>query len=90
MKTHGMSMSAPPTAEPGASVGSRRYSSSRSTIRPSNPYRRPYSTSGALTVANSTEEQRDYVYKGLMRWGFSMVVIIPIVTWLIFVVPGWL
>jgi di/tricarboxylate transporter len=50
----------------------------------------PYSTSGALTVANATEEQRDYVYKGLMRWGFSMVVIIPIVTWLIFVVPGWL
>ncbi|SCL32712.1 transporter, UIT1 family [Micromonospora rhizosphaerae] len=50
----------------------------------------PYSTSGALTVANATEEQRDYVYKGLMRWGFSMVVIIPVVTWLIFVVPGWL
>lgn len=50
----------------------------------------PYSTSGALTVANATDEQRDYVYKGLMRWGFSMVVIIPIVTWLIFVVPGWL
>ncbi|RZU75540.1 UIT1 family transporter [Micromonospora kangleipakensis] len=50
----------------------------------------PYSTSGALTVANANEEQRDYVYKGLMRWGFSMVVIIPIVTWLIFVVPGWL
>jgi di/tricarboxylate transporter len=49
----------------------------------------PYSTSGALTVANATDEQRDYVYKGLMRWGFSMVVIIPIVTWLIFVVPGW-
>jgi di/tricarboxylate transporter len=50
----------------------------------------PYSTSGALTVANATDEQREYVYKGLMRWGFSMVVIIPIVTWLIFVVPGWL
>ncbi|MEU4477907.1 SLC13 family permease [Micromonospora sp. NPDC023966] len=50
----------------------------------------PYSTSGALTVANATDEQRDYVYKGLMRWGFSMVVLIPIVTWLIFVVPGWL
>jgi len=24
-----------------------------------------------------------------MVWGFSMVVIAPIVTWLIFVVPGW-
>lgn len=50
----------------------------------------PFSTSGALTVANSPDDRRDYVYKGLMRWGFSMVVIIPILTWLIFVVPGWL
>lgn len=50
----------------------------------------PFSTSGALTVANTPEDRREYVYKGLMRWGFSMVVIIPVVTWLIFVVPGWL
>ncbi|GIJ49183.1 hypothetical protein Val02_60690 [Virgisporangium aliadipatigenens] len=50
----------------------------------------PFSTSGALTVANAPDEHREYVYKGLMRWGFSMVVIIPIVTWLVFVVPGWL
>ncbi|GIF00080.1 SLC13 family permease [Paractinoplanes rishiriensis] len=50
----------------------------------------PFSTSGALTVANTPEDRRDYVYKGLMRWGFSMVVLIPILTWLIFVVPGWL
>jgi di/tricarboxylate transporter len=50
----------------------------------------PFSTSGALTVANAPEDRREYVYKGLMRWGFSMVVLIPIVTWLIFVVPGWL
>jgi hypothetical protein len=50
----------------------------------------PFSTSGALTVANTPEDRRDYVYKGLMRWGFSMVVLIPLATWLIFVVPGWL
>ncbi|HEX5994785.1 MAG TPA: SLC13 family permease [Jiangellales bacterium] len=50
----------------------------------------PFSTSGALTVANAPEDRREYVYKGLMRWGFSMVVLIPILTWLIFVVPGWL
>lgn len=49
----------------------------------------PFSTSGALVVANSPEEQRDRVFKQLMVWGFSMVVIAPIVTWLIFVVPGW-
>lgn len=50
----------------------------------------PFSTSGALSVANAPEDQRDYVYKGLMRWGFSMVVVAPVLTWLIFVVPGWL
>jgi di/tricarboxylate transporter len=50
----------------------------------------PFSTSGALTVANAPEDDRDAVYKGLMKWGFSMVVIAPIVTWAIFVVPGWL
>jgi di/tricarboxylate transporter len=50
----------------------------------------PFSTSGALTVANTPEDRRDYVYRGLMRWGFSMVIVIPVFTWLIFVVPGWL
>jgi hypothetical protein len=25
-----------------------------------------------------------------MIWGFSMVAIIPLVTWLVLVVPGWL
>lgn len=49
----------------------------------------PFSTSGALVVANSPEDQRDQVFKQLMRWGFSMVVLAPIITWLIFVVPGW-
>jgi di/tricarboxylate transporter len=50
----------------------------------------PFSTSGALALANSPEDNRDTVYKGLMRWGFSMVVIAPIATWAILVVPGWL
>lgn len=49
----------------------------------------PFSTSGALVVANSPEENRDQVFRQLMVWGFSMVLIAPIVTWLIFVVPGW-
>lgn len=49
----------------------------------------PFSTSGALVVANSPEEQRDQVFKQLMVWGFSMVLIAPIVTWAIFVLPGW-
>jgi di/tricarboxylate transporter len=50
----------------------------------------PFSTSGALVTANAPEEQRDYVYRRLMRWGFSMVLIAPPVTWLLLVVPGWL
>jgi di/tricarboxylate transporter len=50
----------------------------------------PFSTSGALTVANTPEERRDYVFKRLMQWGMSMVLIAPPIAWLIFVVPGWL
>ena len=50
----------------------------------------PFSTSGALTVANTPESHRDLVFKRLMQWGMSMVVIAPPVAWLIFVVPGWL
>jgi Na+/H+ antiporter NhaD/arsenite permease-like protein len=50
----------------------------------------PFSTSGALTVANTPEEKRDYVFKRLMQWGMSMVLLAPPVAWLVFVVPGWL
>ncbi len=50
----------------------------------------PFSTSGALTVANTPEEKRDFVFKRLMQWGMSMVVIAPPIAWLVFVVPGWL
>jgi di/tricarboxylate transporter len=50
----------------------------------------PFSTSGALTVANTPDEKRDYVFKRLMQWGMSMVLLAPPVAWLIFVVPGWL
>jgi di/tricarboxylate transporter len=50
----------------------------------------PFSTSGALTVANTPEDTRDFVFRRLMQWGMSMVVIAPPVAWLVFVVPGWL
>jgi di/tricarboxylate transporter len=50
----------------------------------------PFSTSGALVVANTPEEKRDFVFKRLMRWGFSMVLVAPPIAWLIFVAPGWL
>jgi di/tricarboxylate transporter len=51
----------------------------------------PFSTSGALVVANTPEEHRDAVFRQLMIWGGSMVVLAPPVAWLIWVViPGWL
>jgi di/tricarboxylate transporter len=50
----------------------------------------PFSTSGALTVANTPEEHRERVFKNLMRWGMSMVLVAPPIAWLVFVVPGWL
>ncbi|SCK44278.1 SLC13 family permease [Streptomyces sp. WMMB 322] len=50
----------------------------------------PFSTSGALVTANAPAEQREMVFKKLMIWGFSMVAVAPPVTWLLFVIPGWL
>lgn len=50
----------------------------------------PFSTSGALCVANAPDDRRDQVFSGLMRWGFSMVALAPMATWLLFVAPGWL
>jgi di/tricarboxylate transporter len=50
----------------------------------------PFSTSGALTVANTPDEHRDFVFRRLMQWGMSMVLIAPPICWLVFVVPGWL
>jgi di/tricarboxylate transporter len=50
----------------------------------------PFSTSGSLVVANSPEDQRDLVFRRLVQWGFSMVALAPLATWLVFVMPGWL
>ena len=50
----------------------------------------PFSTSGSLIVANAPEEIRDLVYRRLLQWGFAMVAIAPLTSWLILVVPGWL
>jgi len=48
----------------------------------------PFSTNGALVVANSDLDQRDEVFKRLMAWGMSIMVAAPILTWLVLVVPG--
>ncbi|OXM50460.1 SLC13 family permease [Amycolatopsis alba] len=49
----------------------------------------PFSTSGALVVANAPAGQNDNVFRGLMVWGFSMCLIAPVATWLLFILPGW-
>lgn len=50
----------------------------------------PFSTNGALCVANAEPRERDLVFRQLMRWGMSLVVIAPLVTWGVLVAPGWL
>ncbi len=49
----------------------------------------PFSTSGALVVANAPEENRDQVFRQLMIWGFTMVAVAPLVAWGLLVAPGW-
>jgi di/tricarboxylate transporter len=48
----------------------------------------PFSTVGALVVANAGEDERTHVYRGLLAWGGAMVLTAPLLTWLIFVLPG--
>jgi di/tricarboxylate transporter len=45
----------------------------------------PFSTVGALAVANASEEERPVVYRGMLAWGASMVLIAPLVSWAVFV-----
>lgn len=47
----------------------------------------PFSTNGALVVANADADDRETVFKRLMQWGMSIVVIAPIVAWAALVVP---
>jgi len=47
----------------------------------------PFSTNGALVVANSEERDREMVFKRLMQWGMSIVVVAPVVAWGLIVLP---
>ncbi len=49
----------------------------------------PFSTNGALVVANAPDGRDAMVYRGLMIWGFGLVLVAPLVTWAVLVVPGW-
>lgn len=48
----------------------------------------PFSTVGALAVANASEDERSHVYYGLLRWGAAMIVTAPPITWLCFILPA--
>jgi Na+/H+ antiporter NhaD/arsenite permease-like protein len=50
----------------------------------------PFSTNGAIVLANSAEEDQDRIYRLLLIFGFSVVAIAPPVAWLVMVVPGWM
>ena len=50
----------------------------------------PFSTSGALVVANTNADDRDRVFRRLMMWGMSMILVAPLLTWGFFGIPGWL
>lgn len=49
----------------------------------------PFSTSGALVVASTPHHQRDEVFRRLMAWGMSMILIAPASSLALFVLPGW-
>jgi len=50
----------------------------------------PFSTNGALVVANAPEAEREAVLRKLLIYSAIIVAIGPIVAWLALVVPGWL
>jgi Na+/H+ antiporter NhaD/arsenite permease-like protein len=49
----------------------------------------PFSTTGALLVANVRGMDRDVFYRKLLTFGAFVVLLGPPATWLVMVVPGW-
>ncbi|HET6626142.1 MAG TPA: SLC13 family permease [Nocardioidaceae bacterium] len=50
----------------------------------------PFSTNGALVLANAHDDDRDRVYKQLLAFGFAIVLIAPPIAWAVMIAPGWL
>lgn len=50
----------------------------------------PFSTNGALVLANAQDVDRDRFYKQMLGYSGLVVVLGPLLAWLVFVVPGWL
>ncbi|WP_326568820.1 SLC13 family permease [Amycolatopsis rhabdoformis] len=50
----------------------------------------PFSTVGAVAIASAPEEQRPATYRSLLRVGFTLVVLAPLLSWAVLVAPRWL
>jgi di/tricarboxylate transporter len=48
----------------------------------------PFSSVGALTLANAPEETRGRLFRTMLGWGLSMAVTAPVITWLVFILPS--
>ncbi len=48
----------------------------------------PFSTNGALVVANAPDDKREKVLRQLLIYSALIAIVGPIVAWLVFVVPG--
>jgi di/tricarboxylate transporter len=50
----------------------------------------PFSTNGALVLANAQDVDKDRFYKQILAYATIVVAAGPFLAWLVFVVPGWL
>jgi Na+/H+ antiporter NhaD/arsenite permease-like protein len=50
----------------------------------------PFSTNGALVLANAQDVDKDRFYKQILAYSAVVVAVGPFLAWLVFVVPGWL
>ena len=50
----------------------------------------PFSTNGALVLANAQDVDRDKFYKQILKYSALVVVIGPLLAWAALVLPGWL
>jgi di/tricarboxylate transporter len=48
----------------------------------------PFSTNGALVLANAKDVDRDHFFKQLLGYGAIVVAVAPLIVWLLFVVPN--
>jgi di/tricarboxylate transporter len=50
----------------------------------------PFSTNGALVLANAQDVDRDRFYKQILKYSALVVAIGPLIAWAVLVLPGWL